>query len=75
MSDGNKRLDKFFNTGTILGLLIMVVLLAGFWVLFIKPLDFASKTAVMGLDNVTQPQPPTQSPTPSPATSTEPAAP
>ncbi len=49
-----RKLDQTVNIGLGLGILFMVVMMVGFWVLFIKPLEFAAKAAMNGLGSANQ---------------------
>jgi len=49
-----KKLERSVNVGLGLGILFMLVMLFVFWVIFIKPLEFAGKAAMNGLGAATQ---------------------
>ena len=48
------RMERTVNVGLGLGILFMIVILFGFWVLFIKPLQFAGTAAMNGLNPANQ---------------------
>lgn len=49
-----RRMERTVNVGIGLGILFMLVILLGFWILFIRPLEFAGKAAMNGLDPANQ---------------------
>ncbi|MBI2473163.1 hypothetical protein HYV70_01245 [Candidatus Uhrbacteria bacterium] len=59
MADANppgrlRRISDSLNTGIGLGILFIIMMLIAFWVVFIKPLEFAGKAAMNGLSSTGQ---------------------
>ena len=46
-----KGISQSLNIGLGLGIVFIILMFIGFWLLFVKPLQFAGTAAVHGLDN------------------------